>query len=180
MPMSVPWNPSRWYGRLAVVLAAVVTIAGIPVPAAGPASLRGVVVRAEGADPIAGARVHVADPESGEIVSSEPTATNGAFEVAGLAARSYELGIEVDGGLYVVARPLEVTPDTPPLRLAVGAPSDVPGSAPIAPALGRSSVWDRPLTATLLILGIAAATALAVDQIFGGNDEKDSSPTGGT
>ena len=52
-----------------------------------------------------------------------------------------------------------------------GLPEPSPGIAPAA------TVWKRPGVATLLVIGIAGATALLVDQLFSSkDDESPSSP----
>jgi hypothetical protein len=149
---------------------------GSPAFAAG--SIHGVVVRGDSAAPAAGARIHLADPATGEIRTSAPTAEDGSFALEDVPEAEYQIGIEADGGLYVVPTPLQVRGEgTAPLHLALspGATKDEESPVEIVETHRKSvSVWNNPLTATLAVLGIAIAAGVVVDQAF----EDDDSTTG--
>jgi hypothetical protein len=167
--------PARRIVACATALA--LLAAGIPLGAAEPSTLSGVVIEDGRSTPMAEVMVHVADPWTGEIRASDATDTEGRFVLEGLPADRYRLGVEADGGIYVVPGSVQVDEGTSGaliLTVARGAglPQPTPGIAPAA------SVWERPGIATLLVIGIAGATALLVDQLFSSDDnEKSSSPT---
>lgn len=160
--------------RRSVVCATVVAllVAGGPLGATESGGLSGLVVEAEMSTPMAGVTVHVADRFSGEIRSSAATDTDGRFVLAGLVADRYRLGVEADGGIYVVPGSVRIDEGSSgSLIVTVERHPGLPAPTPSIAA--GSSVWERPGVATLIVIGIAGVTALLVDQVFGadGNEE---------
>lgn len=157
-------------------LIAGLVVLGSPAFAAG--AVQGVVVRGESAQPASGVRVHLADPATGEIRTSAPTAADGSFTVVDLPEARYEVGVEADGGLYLVPTPVEIGPEsTVPLHLTL-APAASGDEKPID-IVGTHrkgvSVWNNPLTATLVVLGIAVGAGIVVDQVFEDDDSSSGS-----
>ena len=127
------------------------------------ASLTGTIVSATDHTPLSGARVHAGDPKTGRIYSSQPTTADGSFSVEALPASGYELAVEADGGLYIIQTPVQLAPGTAPhLTVAVNrdqnGDDDDDDSAGVVPQSGKFrgiSIWDNPLTAAGLVLGLA-------------------------
>ena len=133
--------------------------------AAGNASLAGRVVSLGTGSPLAGARVHVADPTTREIRSSEATTADGSFSVRGLDPRAYSVAVESKGGLYVVSAPVVVAEGKErAVELAV---ESAPAPGPPAEAKPKLSVWENPLTATLIVVG----AAIVVGAIIGSSND---------
>ena len=174
---------NRMTSLIASTLVVSVQALALPVPAgAAPASLSGALVRAADQTPLVGAKLHVGNPETGAIVTSEPADGKGAFRIAGLEPATYELAIETAGGLYVVATPVRLAPgQARTLNVAVASTAaqeddddDKPGAAP-APA--KTSLWENPLTAALIVLGAAIVVGYVVDEATDDDDESDASPS---
>ena len=83
------------YKLLAATL--VVAMQSLLIPAvAGPqtASVSGKIIAADTNAPMTGAKLHVGDPISGEVYSSQTTDANGSYSIAGLPAATYELAVD--------------------------------------------------------------------------------------
>jgi len=144
--------------------------------AAPMASLSGRVLSADSQKPLAGALVHVGDPRTGAIRSSQPTAADGSFSVSGLPAASYQLAIQSGAGMYIVpsAVPLGAG-ESRNVQLAVQAQTSAP--SPQEANEGKKKdmgFWNNPLTATLVVLGAAVLVGWAVDSMT--DDDEDGSP----
>jgi len=138
-----------------------------------PATLDGNVVSLEQQTPLIGATVHVADPRTGEIYSSSPTAADGSFKVGSLPASLYQLSIELDGGLYLVETPLRLkTGQQQTLNLGISPATVAEGHMPVAAA----GVWSNPLTAALVVIGIAVGLGVLIDATRSDSDTP-ASPT---
>jgi hypothetical protein len=157
------------------VLAAIV-VAALPAPCfsalAEPqsAELSGVILTAKQTH-LAGARLLAADPEQGKVYRSEPTPSNGSFTLSGLEPGTYELAVEVDGGLYLVKDPLYLVAGVRrTVRIAVGAepPADggVPSPGDAAPEPSPSA-WNNPVSAGAIVLGIAIVVGVLVENATG-------------
>ena len=139
--------------------------------AGGTATLSGSIVWAADQTPLAGSKLHAGDPKTGEIFSSAPASDDGSFVLDELPAATYELAVESDGGLYIVGTPLTLAPGTAQtLNLAVSrqpltnheeeeGDDDNPG---------KFKLWDNPLMATLIIVGIVGVVGL----LLGDGDSK--------
>jgi len=137
---------------LAVILA--LTGAGFPLLAEEPAAgLRG-VIRAHDRSPLEGARLLAAEPDSGEVYRSEPTAADGSFVLAELAPGSYDLAVEVEGGFYLVKQSLELVGGVQrEVQVAVAAPAAAGSTLPADEA--QAGMWNNPFIAGGLVLGFA-------------------------
>jgi len=176
---------NRMTNLVAAVL--IVSVPGLALPAwAGPApaSLSGALVRAVDQSPLVGAKLHVGNPETGAILTSAPTDPQGAFAIEGLAPATYELAVEMNGGLYVVTTPVRLAPgQARTLSVAIASAAtpegeddddDKPGAA-AAPA--KLSLWENPLTAALIVLGAAIVVGYVVDEATDDDSEDDASPS---
>jgi hypothetical protein len=136
---------------LSVILA--LTGAGLPVLADAPtAGLRG-VIRAHDRGPLEGARLLAAEPDSGEVYRSEPTAADGSFVLADLAPGSYDLAVEVEGGFYLVKQSLELVGGVQrDVQVAVAAPA---AGATLPADEAQAGMWNNPFIAGGLVLGFA-------------------------
>ena len=95
-------------GTQVVALAVALSLLGLT-PLAGAestiATLAGVIRSADRA-PLSGARLVAMDPETGQVVASEPTAADGNFILPGLPSGSYELAVARGEMLFLVESPL--------------------------------------------------------------------------
>ncbi len=125
----------------------------IPSLAQPGAVLDGTVLRADRATPIAGAKIHLADARTGELVRSAPTGDDGSFHLDALPAGEYDIAVEADGGLYVVPAPLTLNDgETQRVHLAVN-PNALLAADSSTDTRSQLSFKNNPLTATLLLLG---------------------------
>ncbi len=167
-----------------VSAALIVAVQALALPAsagAAPASLSGALVRATDQSPLVGAKLHVGNPETGAILTTAAADDKGSFAIAGLAPATYQLAVETDGGLYVVTTPVHLAPgQTRTVNVAVastqdnGIDDDKPAAA-AAPA--KTSMWENPLTAALIVLGAAIVVGFVVDEATDDDDEPDASPS---
>ena len=134
--------------------------------AGGTATLSGSIVWAADQTPVAGSKLHAGDAKTGEIFSSAPAGNDGSFALDHLPASTYELAVESDGGLYLVGTPLTLAPGTAQtLNLAVNR-QPVPNydeEEDPEEKKGGYRLWDNPLMATLVIVGVVAVIGLLLD-----------------
>jgi len=153
----------------AVLLAVAVPLVFVPTTSAqSAAGLTGTIFAADGERPLDGAILHAGDMSSGDIYSSGRTGSNGEFALTDLPAADYELAIESGGGLYVVGTPVQVAPgQVQNMQLAI-----YPETAPDPEAATRTkkSMWDRPLIATLLVIGGAVAFGALISGLDDDNE----------
>jgi len=152
------------------------SLVGLPQTLAAGGSLDGSIVRSVDQSPMVGARIHIANPRTKEIISSAPAGRKGSFVVSEIPADRYSLAVEHEGGLYVVETPLQVTDGgKQTLNLSVAPMSDQEKSN-----LENSNdkdnpagfaLWDNPLSAALVVLGIAVVVGVVID---GDDDSSDS------
>ena len=119
---------------------------------------------------------------------------NGSFRLDAVPAGTVELAVETGEGLYVVETPVTLAPGAtrqvqlalrgrqgttpsapsgtpPPQPSAKGeggypsAPSGTPPPQPPANNKKTGSLWDNPLTATLIVIGGAVVTGLIIDAV---------------
>jgi hypothetical protein len=74
----------------------------------GGGGVRGFLMQDDQVTRITGAKVTVIDVRTGERHSSNITGDNGAYEITGLPAGTYDLGIEIGGAVYVTDSLVEV------------------------------------------------------------------------
>ena len=132
---------------------------------AGSSSLTGVVLDAGSRAPLSGVQVHVADPDGGRFYVYESTGTDGTFKVDGLPPATYEIGVEQDGGLFLVANPVSLAPGQNhlvevTLDVEDEEESDTKGA----------TFWQNPLTAALLVTGTAVAIGLLLEETVQDNE----------
>jgi hypothetical protein len=152
-------------------LLAAVVVAALPVPCLpalpepASAELGGVILTAKQTH-LAGARLLAADPARGEVYRSEPTAPNGSFTLPGLEPGTYDLAVEVDGGLYLVEDPIYLVAGVKrTVRIAIGVEPPRGGDAPSpreAAPEPSPSVWNNPVSAGAIVLGIAIVVGVLV------------------
>ena len=65
----------------------------IPSLAQSGAVLDGTVLRADRATPIAGAKIHLANARTGELVGSAPTADDGSFHLDSIPGGEYDIAV---------------------------------------------------------------------------------------
>jgi hypothetical protein len=161
---------------LATVL--VVSLSGFAVPAqeAPPAAtLSGAVVSVAGRTPLVGATVHAADPKTGQVYSSGPSTEDGLFEIRGLPATTLELGVQVDEGLYLVETPVSLAAaKNQRVHIAVAPHPQTDHSTGYRKT--RSSLWNNPLTAALIVVGAAVVIGALVTAAT--EDDDSASPSG--
>ena len=168
-------------------IVAIVALQGLALPAeaAGASASRvaGSILSAPDETPLAGARLHLGDPRSGRVFTSQPSAADGSFALAEVPPATYEVAVESDGGLYVVTTPLEVSAgDARNLQVAVT--PVVPGQmAPPPPDPdekknpGGTSVWNNPATAALIVVGSAIVIGFLIKEGTDDDDEPLASPS---
>jgi hypothetical protein len=138
--------------------------------AASPATLVGRVVSAETQKPLEGALVHVADPATGTLRTSSPTLQDGTFTVAQLAPARYEVAVQSGGGLYPVPGAVSLSAgESRRVKVALRQEEPTPKEGGESEKAGLS-VWNNPLTATLIVVGSALVVGLVVDSMS--NDEE--------
>ena len=167
---------------LAAVLVAALQVVYLPLSAAPlAASLSGRVISGETRAPLVGVKVHVGDPRTSTIRSSTTTAEDGRFTLADLPPSTYQVAIQAGQGLYIVGSPVRLAPgETKNVQLAVkphatGRLNQLEKGEDNQ-AAGDTSVWDNPLTATLIVLGIATGVGVLVDQATDDDESSPSSP----
>jgi hypothetical protein len=156
---------------LAVLLVAFLPVVFSPVWAAPQGgSISGVVLAHESHAPASNVKVHVADSSTGKIYVSEATGEDGSFQVIGLPASAYDLGLEQDGNLFLVHTAVQIAPGQHKnIQVAIGTPGN------IAPAQG-TSVWSNPLTAALIVAGSAIVVGLVVEELVTDDAQAPTSP----
>jgi hypothetical protein len=145
------------------------------------ATLTGSIVHSDDQSPMPGAKLHVGDPKTGQIFSSNPATDDGSFVLGDLPPSTYALAVESEGGLYVVETPLALAPGTTrTLNLAVS-------PQPMNQNIGDDEdddepwgFWENPLTAALAMLGIATVVGVVIwgDNEGSGRSSSPSAPPG--
>jgi hypothetical protein len=151
----------------------------IPAIAADPASsVNGSILSAQTDAPLAGAKLHLGDPMTGEIYTSEPADQDGSFEMTDVPASTYEVAVESNGGLYLVQSPLKLTPgQSQPMNVAINQQmADDPETEEKKKNKGGTGVWNNPATAALIVVGAAVVLGLLINAATDDDDEEPSSP----
>ena len=150
---------------IACLLVAALSAAAVPSRAAQAtptATVAGTVISAGHAAPVAGAVVVVRDA-SGNAISSEPTAADGAYAVTGIAPGVETLSLQTRDGAYAIDTPITLAPgESRTVHLAMRAESDddkkkKKGAAAVPPS--GSAIAAMVVT----IVGFAGMAALAID-----------------
>lgn len=133
----------------------------------GTAGISGQIIQSGDRTPLVGARVHLANEETGAALVSDPAGPDGSFAVEGIAPATYRIGVESEGLLYVVENTVTLDAgQSQNVHLAV--------SPTLVPAQSTPSRWDNPVVAGLLIGGGAIVLGLLIDQMVG--DSKKDEP----
>jgi hypothetical protein len=156
----------------------------LPVMASDPgAAVNGSILAADDQSPLVGAKLHLGDPQTGEIYTSKPAGEDGSFVIDEVPAAVYEMAVEADGGLYVVQTPLKLTPgQNQALNLAVttqlapGQMADSPEEEEKKKKKGGAGVWNNPATAALIVIGAAIVLGVIIDAATDDDDERPASP----
>lgn len=165
------WNRKSGFKLVAVALVLLLQGSMLPTLAApDTGSISGVVKTDDGRQPLADAVVHIADRDTGEIYSSEPSAADGSFRVAKLPYGKYEVGVESNGGLFIVSVPLNVgKASTDNVQLVVTGSAEAVALVGAGRKAGTAGVWSNPLTAALIVVG----AAIVVGAIISATDDDD-------
>jgi len=162
---------------LALVLVASLQTLFFPASAGeATASLTGTLVSSASEAPLAGARLHVGDPRTGLIYSSDPTDVDGSFHLVDLPAASYELAVESGGALFVVESALKLSPGE--VRAVTVEVNQQAAPGPDSEEKKRrkgAGFWNNPVTAALVVVGSATVLGYLIKK--GTDDETSASPS---
>ena len=146
------------------------------------ASLTGRVVHAGAQVPIGSGKVHVGDPRTGQIATTD-LSREGTFTVSGLAPGTYELAVETGGVVNVASNPVLLGPDQNKAvqisvdpKMAQTGP-DGPPADPAATSNKKTGTtfWNNPLTATAIVVLSAVVVGIAIDGMSDDDDEQPAS-----
>lgn len=164
---------------LALALIGAVQLSVTPASGGSPsASLSGEIVSASGRVPVAGVVVRVLNPGTGDLYTSGPTDDKGSFEFEALPAAAYAVAVQRGSGVFGAASPIVLAPGQHrSVQVALyedqeAAPS--PEEAQAGPY--KTSVWENPLTATAIALGIAVVVGYAVSEWIGDDGNNNTPP----
>jgi hypothetical protein len=149
---------------LSVALVFLLLWVATPAPAAETAAmLTGAIVRSGDQSPLAGAKLHAADPETGTIYSSAPAGDDGGFILGDLPPATYAVAVESDGGLYLVQTPVALAPGTNRTVNVAVTPQPVNRNKTGDDDKDRGFGFkENPLTAALLTFGIATVIGVTI------------------
>lgn len=153
----------------------------------GRGSIHGTIYQPDEKGPLAGAKVTAINVRTGALYTSKVTTENGNFDVSGLPAGTYDVVIEVSGGVFVadhivdvgpgegVSKSYSVQPSRPANRMIAKLPPPK-GSATV---VGESEVQAPFWTSTggkVLIVVLSAGAAAAIYNAVNDNNASPSSP----
>lgn len=168
--------------RALVVLLAATLIVPSPVTlASGAGALEGRVISPKGGT--APTAVWAATASRPDAPQRTAIGENGSFRLEGVPAGQVELAVETAEGIYVVETPVTIAPGaTRQVQLALRGRQDNPAidaatNPPPSPPPNKKTgtLWDNPLTATLIVVGGAVVTGLIIDAIDDDDDNESSS-----
>jgi len=148
---------------LAAILLAALPAQALPALAdTGCVAVSGRVITASDRSPMAGATVHLACSDTAEIFSSVPTTADGRFILSELPKETCRIAVAFDGGLYPVEQPLSLSAGGNSLvTLAINPGSVAAVHEPWVDGVGN--VWNDPIKASLLVMGVAILLGILVD-----------------
>ena len=172
-------SPGAMNKTLAAVLIVGVQMLVSPVPAATPsAALSGQILSAEANAPVSGVVVRMVDPGTGDLYTSAPTDDKGGFEIDSLPAATYALSVQQEQGVYVAGTHVVLAPgEQRSVQVAVYAKKDATGPEAAQDPEYKTSVWENPLTATFIALGIAVVLGYGMQEWFGTSETSKAPPT---
>jgi hypothetical protein len=163
---------------LASVAIAALPAAWIPTPAEPLAAGLTGVIRGADRTPLAGARLLAAHTAKGRVYRSAPSSNEGSFTLSELEPGSYALAVETDGGVYLVRDSLPLVAGVQrTVQISVGAEPFSDGESPVAghaSAGQAANIWNNPLSAGALVLGIAIVVGVLINNAT--DDELASTP----
>ena len=153
-----------------------VALVGMPV-SAQTAQLSGHVYTSGSDAPLTGVTVYAAQPETGEIFSSQPTTDQGAFTIAEIPAGTVELGVAIGKGLYLVEAPVTLAPaQSQHVNISVTEKKDDNSGSAVVPESAKAKGWNNPVVAALIVVGGAVIIGLIVEAATDDDDEPSGSP----
>lgn len=150
-----------------------------PAPA-GLGSIRGVIYRDDDTTRIMGASVTAINVKTGRRYTSNYTGDNGAYEVTGLPAGTYDVAIEVGDKVYVTDNLVELAEsqrlylsysvgggtqtaaDTPVFKGGAKLTFTDPNAVPAATPGSKKSFWKRPGGIAIISVLVAGVTAAGI------------------
>ncbi len=171
----------RGFTRNALSLALVLSLCCYAAPssaAPATATLAGTVVSIDDQGPLAGARVWVADSMSDQVFVADPTAADGSYSLENLPASTYSLAVEAGGGLFIVESPVRLdVGESRTLHLAVRRGDSPAAATALAAKKHKMSLLDNPLTAALLVVGVAVIVGLIWEALDNDHGDQIVSPS---
>ncbi len=150
-----------------------------PAPA-GLGSIRGVIYRGDDTTRVMGATVTAINVNTGRRYTSNFTGENGAYEVTGLPAGTYDIAIDAGEKLYVTDNLVDLAEnqklylsysvsggeptgaDTPIFKGGAKLTFTDPNAVPAAAPGGKKSFWKRPGGIAIISVLVAGVTAAGV------------------
>jgi hypothetical protein len=150
-----------------------------PAPA-GLGSIRGVIYRADDTTRVPGATVTAINVKTGRRYTSNFTGDNGAYEVTGLPAGTYDIAIDSGDKVYLTDNLVDLAEnqklylsysvtggepagaDTPVFKGGAKLTFTDPNSVPVAAPGGKKSFWKRPGGIAIISVLVAGVTAASV------------------
>ena len=158
----------------------IVALQGLMIPVSAveePATLRGAVVSIVDEAPLVGVRLHVGDPKSGRVFTSEPTGTDGGFRLEHLPPATYEVAVQTGDALFIAGSAIRLAPgQVRGIDVALNPQmADDPQTAG-KPQPAKGSLWSNPATAALIVLGAAVVLGVVIDEATDDSGELLASP----
>ena len=166
------FRPFSAYRIVATVLIGILVAgSGFPAPAwpqeKGHGVIRGVLYAADENTPLADARVIAVNVRTGAQYPSNPTTQNGTYEVTDLPGGTYDLVVEVAGGIFIADNLVDlasnealslsytVQPQRPANRAVTGLKQPQGSVVVVGSTIAKPNFWTSPKGLTLL--GVVAA-----------------------
>lgn len=154
-------------GAKLLTLVLALQVLWLPLQAEPPTATLNGVIRSADRNPLPGARLLLADPETGEVFQSEPTESDGNFVLADLRPGKYEVAVAVGEGLYLVADPVFLVAGvTRTVQIAIRpATGDESDASAAWTTESLPSIWNRPLSAAFIVFGAAVLVGIIVENV---------------
>jgi hypothetical protein len=152
--------------------ALIFAVPGLFIPARAadqPATLAGAIVTVGDQTPLTGAKLHIANPITGELMSSSATGADGTYRIENVPPGTYELGVEAADRLYLVEAPFELAPgQVQGMNLAINpdaAPDPESSQKKKKKKKGGANAWDNPGIAALIVVAAAVVIGVGVSAL---------------